>query len=191
MALTEIFSSLQKNGTASTLDHIHIGQDEIVFIPFTLMADEVDLHFLKDTDVNAYVLCNGPGCAACASGSNRIGRLLFPVFDPVEGSVRVLPVPSSKSPHSLLPQLQREISGGNRVAVFVNRIDNQKFKVTSAPLAEDARDGAPEIAEFLKNFEAGGIDLGSAYPRIENAAMACIPSIERKLALKGIKVAAA
>jgi len=185
-----IFATLSTEAP-SMLDCIRVGSDEVVVVPFTQCADQVDLHFMKGPEFNGYTLCNGSGCPACMAGISIISRFLFPVYDPTEGRVRVLPVPSSKSPHSLLPQLHRETIRGERVAIFINRADNQKYVVTSAALPEDARDGADEISEFLKKFESGEIDLTSVFPKIDNATMAALPSISRKLELKGIKVDAA
>jgi hypothetical protein len=77
---------------------------------------------------------------------------------------------------------------GTEKALFISRIQSDGFSVSAVSLPDDADAGETTIAAFLKDYEAGRIELASVYPHVDNQSLAAIPEIARMLKLKGIKV---
>jgi hypothetical protein len=46
----------------STLEVVRLGNDETAIIPFTADSEGIDLHYCSETEINSYVVCNGPFC---------------------------------------------------------------------------------------------------------------------------------
>ncbi len=64
---------------------IRLGSDETAIIPFTPHSMSVDLHYCQETEINGYVVCNGPDCVLCRIGRKKDQRLLLPVYLPTAG----------------------------------------------------------------------------------------------------------
>ena len=183
--LVSVYSLLENSTGGKQLDHIRIQRDET---PILLVTSDVptpaNLHFNDTAEYRGYLHCNGASCPFCRAGRARNERILIPVYDLTEGRVRILPVGISQAPNALLPQLFRDRTSGPRV-VFISMTDDKKYRVTFAPLNEGVQSGAAAIADFVRQFEAGEIDVNSVFPRFDNDFLASIPSIARVLSLKG------
>jgi hypothetical protein len=185
--LVKEFEAAAEDGR-SALERVRIDASEMAVVPFTAEAEQVDIHYCKDPDINDYVICNGPGCILCKIGREKSVRRLLPVYLPASGVVGVLPVSPSLRPRALWPQLVEAMKDGTEKVLFISRIQSDGFSVSAVSLPEDADAGEATIAAFLKDYEAGRIELASVYPHVDNDALAAIPEIARMLKLKGIKV---
>jgi hypothetical protein len=172
----------------SALERVRIDASETAIVPFTAEAEQVDIHYCKEPDLNDYITCNGKNCVLCKIGREKTVRRLLPVYLPASGIVGVLPVSPSLRPRALWPQLFEAMKDGTEKALFISRIQSDGFSVSAVSLPEDADAGEATIAAFLKDYEAGRIELASVYPHVDNESLAAIPEIARMLKLKGIKV---
>ena len=169
----------------SPLELVRLGIDETAIIPFTADSEGVDLHYCSETEINGYVVCNGPDCVLCRIGRRKEQRLLLPVYLPAEGRVGILPVSRSLRPFALLPQIANALKTENPMVMFVSR-DGARYTVLSAELKDDVDRGEASIKNFLADYKADHHALSSIYPKIENEQLACVEEIGRMMALKGI-----
>ena len=169
----------------SLLEVVRLGSDETAIIPFTADSEAVDLHYCSETEINSYVVCNGPDCVLCRIGRKRDQRLLLPVYLPAAGCVGILPVSRSLRPFALLPQITNVLKADKPMVMFVTR-DGAKYTVSTAELQEDVDGGEAAIKRFLEDYEAGFHDLSAVYPRIDNEQLASVEEIRRMMALKGV-----
>jgi hypothetical protein len=72
-----------------------------------------------------------------------------------------------------------------RVAMRIRKPDRVLFEVKTIELRDGMDDGAAVIAEFLRRWEAGGVDLGSVFPRLDNRDLAANPAIATLLRFNG------
>jgi hypothetical protein len=156
---------------AHTLDVVRLGHDETAIIPFTSDSDEVDLHYCSETEINSYVVCNGPDCVLCRIGRKQDPRLLVPVYLPASGCVGILPVGRSLRPFALLPQISNVLKAEKPMVMFVTR-DRAKFTVSTTEPQKDVDCGEAAIKRFLDDYEAGLHDLSAVYPKINNEQLA-------------------
>jgi hypothetical protein len=171
----------------SLLEVVRIGNDETAIIPFTADSEPIDLHYCSETEINGYVICNGPDCVLCRIGRKRDQRLLLPVYLPSAGCIGILPVSRSLRPFALLPQISNVLKSGKPMVMFVNR-EGAKFTVSTADLQKDADGGEAAIKRFMDDYEAGRHNLTSVYPRIDNEQLATVEEIRRMMSLKGIRI---
>ena len=169
-----------------THDLVRLGNDEIAIIPFTAEGQKVDIHYCPETEINSYIVCNGPDCVLCRIGRKRDQRMLLPVYVPTAGCVGILPVSRSLRPYALLPQISNGLKAGKPMVMFVTR-DGGKYTVSTAELQKDVDSGEAAIRRFLEEYEDGQHDLTAVYPRIHNAELANVEGIGRMMQLKGIK----
>ena len=169
----------------SLLEVVRLGSDETAIIPFTADSEAVDLHYCSETEINSYVICNGPDCVLCRIGRKRDQRLLLPVYLPASGNVGILPVSRSLRPFALLPQISNVLKADKPMVMFVTR-DGAKYIVSTAELQKDVDGGEAAIRRFLDGYEAGLYDLTSVYPRIDNEQLAAVEEIGRMMALKRV-----
>jgi hypothetical protein len=181
-----LFDLASAESVESHLQVVRLGSDETAIIPFTAESVGVDLHYCSETDINSYVVCNGPDCVLCRIGRNRKQRQLLPVYLPTAGCVGILPVSRSFRPFALLPQILNVLKAEKRMVMFVTR-DGAKYTVSTAELHKDVDDGKAEIKRFLENYEAGLHDLSTVYPTIENEQLASVGEIGQMIMLKGIR----
>ena len=173
--------------TESFIEIVRLGRDETAIILFTADGEAVDLHYCSETEINGYVVCNGPECVLCRIGRKRDQRLLLPVYLPTAGCVGILPVSRSLRPFALLPQISNVLKSETPMVFFVTR-ENAKYTVSTAELQKDVDGGEAEIKRFLKDYEAGLHDLTSVYPRIDNEQLASVEQIGRMMELKGVRI---
>jgi hypothetical protein len=167
------------------LEVIRIGSDETAIIPFTADSEGVDLHYCSETEINGYMVCNGPDCILCRIGRKRDQRLLLPVYLPAAGCVGILPVSRSLRPYALLPQLSNVLKAEKPMVMFVTR-EVAKYTVSTVELQKDVDSGEAVIKRFLDDYEAGLHDFSTVYPRIDNEQLASVEAIGRMVALKGV-----
>ena len=105
----------------STLEVVRLGNDETAIIPFTADSEGIDLHYCSETEINSYVVCNGPDCVLCKIGRRKEERLLLPVYLPASGCVGILPVSRSLRPYALLPQISNVLKSDTPMVMFVIR----------------------------------------------------------------------
>ena len=170
----------------TTLNLVRIGNDDIAAIPFTTESEEVTVHYCPETEINSYVICNGPNCVLCRIGRSSAQKLLLPVYLPTTGRVGILPVSRSLRPFALLPQIAAVLKAGKPMVIFIVR-DGGKFTVASTELTADMDGGDAAIKQFQDDYAAGKIDLTAVYPRIDNEVLAAIDEIAKMTALKGVK----
>lgn len=171
----------------SLLEMVRLGNDETAIIPFTADSEAVDLHYCSETEINGYVVCNGPDCVLCRIGRKRDQRLLLPVYLPAAGCIGILPVSRSLRPFALLPQISNVLKAGKPMVMFVTR-EGAKYTVSTAELRMDVDGGEVAIRRFLDDYEAGLHVLAAVYPLIDNEQLASIEEIARMMSLKGVRV---
>jgi hypothetical protein len=169
----------------SLLEVVRLGSDETAIIPFTADSEAVDLHYCSETEINSYVVCNGPDCVLCRIGRKRDQRLLLPVYLPAAGCVGILPVSRSLRPFALLPQISSVLKADKPMVMFVVR-DGAKYSVSTTELQKDVDCGEAVIKRFIADYEAGLHDFSAVYPRIENDQLADVAEIGRMMTLKGV-----
>ena len=167
------------------LERVRLGSDETAIIPFTSESESVDVHYCSETEINSYVICNGPDCVLCRIGRKCDQRLLLPVYLPAAGCIGILPVSRFLRPFALLPQISSVLKAGKPMVMFVVR-DGAKYSVSTVELQKDVDGGEAVIKRFLTDYEAGLHDLSAVYPRIDNDQLADVAEIGRMMALKGV-----
>jgi hypothetical protein len=172
---------------ASLLEVVRLGSNETAVIAFTPGSIEANLHYVNETEVGGYALCNGRNCLLCRVGRKYDERLLVPVYLPESGSVGVLPVSKSLRPAALLPQFASVLKADKPLVMFITR-EGAKYTVATQELRPEMDGGEVIIKRFLEDFEKGKIDLTSVYQKIENDQLASIEGIQRMMALKGIRL---
>ncbi len=170
----------------SLLEVIRLGSDETAIIPFTSDSEAVDLHYCSETEINSYVICNGPDCVLCRIGRKRDQRLLLPVYLPAAGCVGILPVSRSLRPFALLPQISNVLKAEKPMVMFLSR-EGAKYSISTVELQEDVDGGEAVIKRFLADCEAGLHDLTAVYPKIDNEQLASVEEIGKMMTLKGVR----
>jgi hypothetical protein len=170
----------------SHLEVIKLGVDETAILPFTASGESVDIHYCHETEINSYVVCNGPDCLLCRIGRRKDPRILLPVYLPAAGCIAILSVSSAKRPFGLLPQVLDVLKAGKPMVMFVTR-NGAKYTVSTVDLQKDLDGGEAEIKRFNDDYEAGLHDLTAVYPKIDNEYLANVSEISRMMSLKGIK----
>ena len=170
----------------STLEVVRLGNDETAIIPFTADSEGIDLHYCSETEINSYVVCNGPDCVLCKIGRRKEERLLLPVYLPASGCVGILPVSRSLRPYALLPQISNVLKSDTLMVMFVIR-EVGKYMISTKSLEKDMDGGEFQIKEFLEDYAAGNINLIDLYPKIDNEQLLGVDGIQKMAALKGIK----
>ncbi len=170
----------------STLEVVRLGNDETAIIPFTADSEGIDLHYCSETEINSYVVCNGPDCVLCKIGIRKEERLLLPVYLPASGCVGILPVSRSLRPYALLPQISNVLKSDTLMVMFVIR-EVGKYMISTKSLEKDMDGGELQIKEFLEDYAAGSINLIDLYPKIDNEQLLGVDGIQKMAALKGIK----
>lgn len=171
----------------SPLELVRLGADETAIIPFTAESEAVDLHYCSETEINSYLICNGPDCILCRIGRRRDQRLLLPVYLPTAGCIGILPVSRSLRPFALLPQVSNVLKAGKPMVMFVTR-ERAKYTVSTVDLQKDMDGGEAAIKRFLDDYEAGLHVLTTAYQRIDNEQLASVEEIAKMMSFKGIRV---
>ena len=184
--LTEFEAASSLDRTA--LERVRLDASEIAIIPFTTVAEEIDIHYCKEPDLTDYIACNGKNCFLCQIGARRRRGICCRSSYRPRASSGCCPLATSLRPRSLWPQLAQVLKDGSRKAVFVSRVQGDSYTVTAVPLQDDVEDGAEVIKTFLENHQKGTIELASVFPKVTNEQLAAIPEIDRMLKLKGIKV---
>ena len=170
----------------SLFEVVRIGSNEIAIIAFTANGEMVDVHYCSETEINGYIICNGPDCVLCRIGRKRDQRLLLPVYLPTAGCVNILPVSRSLRPYALLPQISNVLKAEKPMVMFITR-EVAKYTVSTVELQKDVDGGEAAIKRFLDDYDADCHDLSNIYPRIENEQLASVEEIGRMLALKGVR----
>ena len=168
-----------------TLDLVRLGNDEIAIIPFTAEGQEVDIHYCRETEINSYIVCNGPDCVLCRIGRKRDQRMLLPVYVPTAACVGILPVSRSLRPYALLPQISNVLKSKTPKVMFVVR-EGAQYHVSTTELQKDVDSGEGVIKCFLEDHKSDSHDFSSVYPTIDNEQLANVEEITRMLKLKGV-----
>lgn len=176
---------LENNDVSAPIEIVKLGENETPVIPFTPEGEALALHYCEETELKGYVRCNGKGCPLCRIGRKVDQRIVLPVYMPTSGVIGALLVPTTRTPHALLPQLLNSVRSGRREVVFIKR-EAAKYTVTSRPLADGEQDGAKQIKDFLQKEKNGEIQLEQLVNTLSNEDLTEIPGIARHLELKGI-----
>jgi hypothetical protein len=191
MDAVECWAVEAEAGNATALSAVRLGESDTLLVPFTTSMCRVETHYVDSDAHRGYVRCNGEGCLLCRVGRHRDTRDLLPVYDVVARAVAVLPVPPSVRPHALRPQLMpvlRRLKDGDDRLLLSVRKSGYEYKVGTAPLPDDADDGAAAVATFQAAFDAGEIDLASVWPRLDDDTLAGIPEVASAMRAKGVKI---
>jgi hypothetical protein len=167
---------------------IRIDENEIPLIPFSTEVIKVQLHYCKEAEIQGYVRCNGTNCLLCRVGRKQEDRFLLPVYDSTSRSVCVLAISSSSRPGALRPQLMPSLRSDRRVVWLIRRIDRVSFRVTTVDLRDDIDDGAEIIADFVRRWKAGRVDLKAVYQRLDDRDLAEVPGVASIMKIKGIEL---
>ena len=186
MSRVNLLEVAQAEAPDPLLEVVRLGGNETAIIFFTAESVAVDVHYCSETEINGYVICNGPDCVLCRIGRKRDERLLVPVYLPAAGSVGILPVSRSLRPHALLPQIYNVLKSKKPMAAFITR-DGAKYSVSTVEIQPDIDAGEIVIKRFLDDNIAGRHDLSAVFPRIDNEKLACVEEIGRMMALKGVQ----
>src|SRR4029077_10400340 len=130
-----------------------------------------------DPEIRGYVHCNGNGCLLCRIGRSQDERLLLPGYLPPSRSVASLAISPSSRPGALRPQVMPILRSGKRVAMLIRRLDRVAFKVGAVELRDDIDDGREIIADFVRRWDAGRIDLTAVYQRLHNRDLADVAGV--------------
>lgn len=182
-----LFDVAATESAESLLEVVRLGSDETAIIPFTADSEAVDLHYCSETEIDGYVICNGPGCVLCRIGRKRDQKLLLPVYLPTGGCVGILPVSRSLRPYALLPQISNVLKAGKPMVMFVTR-EGAKYTVSTADLQKEMDGGEVAIKRFRDDYEAGFHNLTSVYLRIDNEDLANVEEIAKMMSLKGVRL---
>jgi hypothetical protein len=170
---------------------VRLGASQTALVPFLDAMQMVKLHFVDEPEINGYIKCNqdaedggGAGCVLCLAGQKMDEKGLLPVYSPATRSIAILPIGLSSHPGALRPQVMPILRSGKRVAMLVHKPDRMKFEVSVVELMDGMDDGAAVIKAFLRRLEAGEVELGSIYPRLDNRDLAAIPRIANLLKLE-------
>jgi len=167
------------------LSIVRLDANETPVIPFTPEGEVVEVHYCEDPEVSSYVICNGPECLLCRVGIKHDRRVALPVYLPIGDMIGVLSMPQSYRPFALYPQIQQILRTPKPVVVFIRR-EGMRYFVSTSELKADMETGETHIAQFKKDSEAGHIQLAAVYPQLENAQLAELPNVARRLRLKGL-----
>ena len=173
--------------TSAVLEIVRLDENETIIIPFTSEGESVNVHYCKEQDLNGYIHCNGKDCLLCKIGRKKDGRLLLPVYSATRGEVEILPIPPTKTPYSLLPQILPILECKKIQVVFITRSYN-KYSVTHENIKKGIDEGKRAIKNFTKRQSSGEIDIRSIYTQIPNEILAETPEISLHMRIKGIKI---
>ena len=155
---------------------MRLGTDETAIIPFTADSEAVDLHYCSETEINSYVVCNGPDCVLCRIGRKRDQRLLLPVYLPAAECVGILPVSRSLRPFALLPQISNVLKAEKPMVMFVTR-EGAKYTVSTVELQKDVDGGERRSDAFWTITRLAFTVLAAVYPCIDNEQLASVEEI--------------
>lgn len=174
--LINVFDTWAKDSSSSAeqpLEMVRIGYDACHILFFTPEGCQVRVHYAEEE--KAYVHCNGNSCMMCRVGKAPQIRHLLPVYEVAAGKIGVLSILYSKNPKpgSLKVQLEglKPTVNGQRL-VAIRKVDDYRFAVVSEELAEDFDDGTKPVAKFVRQMEAGKVNLRAVYRTLTNAQMA-------------------
>jgi hypothetical protein len=182
---------------AEAQDDVNVGlvevrpdQNERLLIPFTTSMVRATLHYLNFASLRGFVLCNGPDCLLCRVGRQQDLRDLLPVYDVVDRAVGVLAIGPNQRGQALRPCIApvlRRVAKGEGPLLMTLRRDGYKYFVGAEPLPAGADDGRAVIADFLRRFEAGDVEMTGTFRRLDNDEIAAIDEIKILMSAKGIK----
>lgn len=171
----------------SLFEVVRLGVDETAIIPFTSESEAAEIHYCSETEINSYVICNGPDCVLCRIGRKQDQRLLLPVYLPVGSCVGILPMSRSLRPFALLPQIINVLKAGKPMVMFVTR-EGPKYTVSTKELERNEDGGEVVIKRFLEEYEVGIHSLATVYQNIDNQQLAGVEEIARMMSLKGVRI---
>ncbi|WP_141195647.1 hypothetical protein [Vibrio sp. V12_P9A6T4] len=174
-------SSNQPNFAPLALQAVDLKNSSAELTFFTPTAEKVFFHYVNG---HGYLQCNGPDCPMCRAQIKLDSRYLFPVYDHIEGEVKVLAVPPSEKPKSLFPQIKPYVTkGGQLVSIEKNGFN---YDVYATALPEYATIDQDKITAFSDAFDSGEIRLSDIYRILTDDELREIPEIERRLRFKGV-----
>lgn len=174
-------SSNQPAYATSTLKSVDLKNSSAELTFFTPTAEKAFFHYLNGY---GYIQCNGQSCPMCRAQIKLDQRYLFPVFDHIEGEIKVLAVPPSEKPKSLFPQIKPHITkGGQLVSITKNGFN---YDVNATALPEYATIDQDKIEAFSHAFDSGELRLSDIYRILTDDELLEIPEIERRLRFKGV-----
>jgi len=173
------------------LQLLRIERNQIVIELFTPNAATVAIHFCEERELKSYIRCNGDGCVLCLAGKSVEERVLLPVYVPVEGIIKVLSISPNTRPGALRPPiewlLKRLAEQSGPVFAVVTKPDRMIFQVIPVQPRVHQNTGQTTVAEFVKRWESGQVDLTEVYPQHCNDVLRAIPGIKTMLDLKEVK----
>ena len=173
-------------GGAGLFELVRLGERAPTLLQlFTADSDLVRLHYVDDPTTRSYVPCPGAACPLCFLGDAPEDNVLLPVVSFKLGSVGVLRVARTRSPHSLAVGLEphlRDPDIADKV-VEITR-DGARYRVQARPLGEDADRNVSAIRAY-QAARGRGLLLASALPQFSAVTLAELPSIRRQLDARG------
>jgi hypothetical protein len=171
----DVFGATEVGGIPKDLSPVRLGQSPTLLVFFTEEMTSISVHYLESDGVNSYVQCclgHEVRCLLCELKHQAQQQFLLPVFVVDRQQVGLLRISETNSPHSLGPQIQRELALGESANRFVSIArDGAKFTVDSWRAPATAYRGEREIAQFLTDVDAGKADVRSCTPAYTNVAL--------------------
>jgi hypothetical protein len=167
---------------------VSLSESQTSLILFTKGADEAQIHYCKESEINSYVQCNGDDCVLCQAGVKKVKMNLLPVYSPQSGEIEVLTFSDKKRPGSLLPQLQNVLGSPLPQVLFISRPDPYSFELIAKPVPQGVDAGRAVAEAFMVEWESHRIDLKTIYPVHSNQVLSGVPGIRRELEVRGLPV---
>jgi hypothetical protein len=168
----------------SNLSEVRLNANQTPVVPFTLDMVTVEVHYCEEPEVKGYVRCNEKDCVLCRAGKKLEERVLLPVYLPLTGTIGVLSISDSIRPGALKPPVMAALMSGRRLALLISKPDRFKHEVETRSLEAGHDDGAPQIAEFKRRWDADEVDLATVFQRLDNRDLAALPGIAKLLQYK-------
>jgi hypothetical protein len=178
------------NPVSSQLTQLRLDGDTQPFIVFTADGARADVHYVKDSGREYYVLCNAKGdggCVLCKAGYKPGPRVCLPVYPLLASAVQVLVMSTAMYPGALLPQVRSALNSGGPRLLNVSKRDKFVFDVVLADLDADIDRGEEAILAFKEKFDRGEVDLTSVFQRLDNRALAELKEVQIRLKAKGVR----
>jgi hypothetical protein len=189
VSLIDLATEADQSEAGSQLSVLPIRTEPVFVSLFTDQVLNVITHYLERTDTwsGGYVYCLGKDCPACAALVDRKPFALLPVADLIDGTIKILRVPTEKGPGRLLTELVKVLSLPSRADIVtkISRISNYQYVVEAHREATLHPDVAAAIKRFVQELETRVVNLQSVITSMSASEMAQHERIARRLELVG------
>ena len=180
------------SGKEDQLEQVKYG-DGVGIVLFTNEVETSFVHDLKKiAGMQTKVQCNKIGdhgnCILCNAKISRTERILLPVYDPLEISVKILNMALSLENKSLFPLVNRYLKNLERrprTTLYITMAPDFAFSLDPIEFHGDESALLDTIEEFREKQTQGKIDFKSVIDTMDNERMGSFPIVQRKLKIFG------